>query len=71
MSHRINPRTGNIITAAGIEIGVTWQAPPAPLGSNAERIQAALLSDRDLSHPSIFQHLLRLVARRVHQGASE
>jgi len=49
MTHRINPRTGNVITAAGVEIGSTYQARPKPLGSNALRIQAALLaSDRPL-----------------------
>lgn len=44
MNTRINPRTGNVITTTGIEIGRAYQAPAMPIGSHAERIQAALLN---------------------------
>jgi len=41
--HRINPRTGCVVTPAGIEIGAAYQPPPAQMGSHAERVQSALL----------------------------
>lgn len=43
-NHTINPKTGRVVTSAGIEIGVAHQAPPARIGSHAEVIQAALLT---------------------------
>jgi len=42
-AHRINPRTGCVVTPAGIEIGAAYQPPPAQMGSHAERVQSALL----------------------------
>lgn len=38
-----------ITTKAGIRIGCAYQAPPSPMGSEAERIQAALLAKRERS----------------------
>lgn len=45
MNHRINPKTGRVITSAGIEIGRAHQAAPAKIGRHAELIQAALLNE--------------------------
>jgi len=42
-THRINPKTGRVVTAAGLEIGCAYERPAAHMGSQAEHIQSALL----------------------------
>lgn len=73
-AHRINPRTGCVVTPAGIEIGSAYQPPPSQIGSHAEAIQSALLGgsfprssrvDRKIHRASVIQTDTSLVARLV------
>jgi len=63
MKHNINPKTGRVVTSAGIEIGVAHQARPAPIGSHAEVIQAALLRPPTSQRAVAVRHLCRKAMR--------
>jgi len=63
MNHRINPKTGRVVTSAGIEIGRAHQAAPARIGSHAELIQAALLTKPN--EPSFLPRVLAIGRRLV------
>jgi len=60
-AHRINPKTGRVVTAAGLEIGCAYERPAPQLGSHAERVQSALLGG---SFPRS-----RRVARRIERAS--
>lgn len=61
-SYRINPKTGRVVTSAGIEIGRAHQGAPARIGQHAEIIQSALLTR---PKPSLLPRVLAIGRRLV------